>query len=78
MTYHKGIFDFNTTPFVNGYQAVRLVGWGSEERDGEVTNYWLVENMWGKDWGENGVAKVEMGHKDSMLDKFAVTLNPEK
>lgn len=34
--------------------------------------------MWGKDWGDNGVAKVLLGNKDSMLDKFAVTLNPEK
>jgi aminopeptidase C len=43
-----------------------------------VTEYWLVENMWGSDWGENGIAKVELGNKDSMLDKFAVTLNIEK
>ena len=34
--------------------------------------------MWGKDWGEEGIAKVEMDNKDSMLDKFAVAVYPEK
>ena len=78
LTYHKGVFNFNATPFVNGYQVVKIVGWGKHEVDGETTSFWLVENMWGKDWGQDGLAEVEMGNKDSMIDKFTVALYPEK
>merc|ERR1712151_379507 len=34
--------------------AVKIVGWGN--MDGKP--YWVIENSWGEDWGENGYAKI--------------------
>lgn len=31
--------------------SVLCVGWGSQE-DG--SRYWIIQNTWGDDWGENG------------------------
>lgn len=70
----KGVFTFSgDKTALRGFQVVKIVGFGYENNE-ENTKYWLVENLWGEGWGENGLAKVEMGHEDSYLDKFAVTM----
>jgi hypothetical protein len=35
-------------------QAVTIIGWG--KADGK--KYWLVQNTWGKEWGEEGYARI--------------------
>eukprot|EP00929_Paragymnodinium_shiwhaense_P113556 TRINITY_DN81837_c0_g1_i1.p1 TRINITY_DN81837_c0_g1~~TRINITY_DN81837_c0_g1_i1.p1 ORF type:complete len:426 (-),score=95.89 TRINITY_DN81837_c0_g1_i1:376-1653(-) len=37
--------------------AVKVIGWGSMEGK----KYWLIENSWGEDWGEQGYAKILRG-----------------
>eukprot|EP00930_Biecheleria_cincta_P052927 TRINITY_DN3822_c0_g1_i6.p1 TRINITY_DN3822_c0_g1~~TRINITY_DN3822_c0_g1_i6.p1 ORF type:complete len:445 (+),score=113.75 TRINITY_DN3822_c0_g1_i6:76-1410(+) len=37
--------------------AVTIMGWGRSEG----TNYWLVKNSWGANWGEEGYARVAIG-----------------
>merc|ERR1712194_323719 len=39
------------------HHAVTVLGWGKSEGQ----NYWLIENAWGKTWGEEGYARVAMG-----------------
>lgn len=71
---NKGVFTFaGDKTSLRGFQVVKIVGFGTETNE-EKTNYWLVENLWGEGWGDNGLAKVEMGHEDSYLDKFAITM----
>lgn len=57
--------------------AVKILGWG--EMEGKP--YWLLENSWGKDWGERGFAKVVRGgnpeKKESIvLETFMVAGTP--
>merc|ERR1719359_1064230 len=35
--------------------ALKLIGWGTAQ-DGK--NYWIVENSFGKDWGEGGYGQI--------------------
>jgi hypothetical protein len=50
-------------------QAVKIVGWGSEaaSEDGEQVPFWIIENTWGPEWGEQGYAKIHRAHDDSGL-----------
>jgi hypothetical protein len=37
-----------------------IVGWGSDQIDNEVVDYWVVRNSWGESWGNNGYFKMGM------------------
>eukprot|EP00747_Dinoflagellata_sp_TGD_P162189 gnl/TRDRNA2_/TRDRNA2_179517_c0_seq1.p1 gnl/TRDRNA2_/TRDRNA2_179517_c0~~gnl/TRDRNA2_/TRDRNA2_179517_c0_seq1.p1 ORF type:complete len:541 (+),score=133.36 gnl/TRDRNA2_/TRDRNA2_179517_c0_seq1:174-1796(+) len=56
MFYAGGIFTGEEIPpkDKSGGHAVTLVGYGEE--DGE--KYWLVQNSWGEDWGEDGYVRL--------------------
>mmetsp|Transcript_66189 Transcript_66189/g.158312 ORF Transcript_66189/g.158312 Transcript_66189/m.158312 type:complete len:420 (+) Transcript_66189:88-1347(+) len=56
--YESGIFDGCSKDAILGH-AVLLKGYGSQ--DG--TNYWLIQNSWGREWGENGDIRL-LRHDD--------------
>merc|ERR1712139_756571 len=54
--------------------AVKVLGWGT--MSGKP--YWLVENSWGDDWGENGYAKIIRANKQGILEIYMLAGIPQK
>jgi len=71
--YHKA----DEVPRFSGFSAVKIVGWGVENgTDGEPNKgnkYWIIQNSWGDDWGENGYARISMG-QELMFDQYAYSI----
>jgi hypothetical protein len=65
----KGIYKF--TDFLQDIQggkkngaplgghAVVIVGWGEVQDGATLTQYWVVRNSWGFDWGDGGFFRIE-------------------
>jgi len=46
--------------------SVLLVGWGVDQATGE--KFWLVQNTWGSQWGENGYFRIRRGTDESAIE----------
>lgn len=73
LSYKSGVFDPAEQQRLGGMFAVKIVGW---ETNAQGESAWLVDPLWGDDWGERGLARVAMGAADSLIEKFAYTLYP--
>ena len=64
--------------------AVLVVGWGVDKSGKEPKKYWLVQNSWGPDWGEDGYIRVARGENESGIEfqalqaHVATATKPEK
>lgn len=56
MNYKSGVYKHITGELEGGH-AVLLLGWGAEKG----VRYWLLQNSWGVEWGENGYFKMIRG-----------------
>merc|ERR550514_497835 len=84
MVYGSGVYDrmATATPLVDGQRqrvlhAVEFVGWG--KMDGR--SYWLVENSFGEEWGEQGYLRVFGGGeveegKGNVVEQFVFAGTP--
>ena len=59
MQYEGGIYKHVSGGLLGGSHAV-IIGWGVE--DG--TKFWIAQNSWGKDWGEQGYFRIAEGECD--------------
>lgn len=48
--------------------AILLVGYGEVPR----SKYWLLQNSWGHDWGEQGFIRMSRGRDESGIESIAV------
>ena len=61
LTYKSGVYHRTEDAFkFNGQLIVKILGW---EKSESGQSYWIVENTWGEDWGENGYFKAMMQDK---------------
>lgn len=74
LVYESGIFRTQGREAIQGFTVVKVVGWGREEESGE--DYWLIDPMWGGEFGEGGLARVERGKGELFIDKWGVTFYP--
>ena len=78
--YDKGVLDetlcTGASPAL--HHSVIIVGWGVDCGGG--SEYWILKNSWGDNWGENGFGKVKIhpgdhGYGVCLLHYYAVTIN---
>jgi hypothetical protein len=81
LVYSGGIYSHSdaATPVYgsNGkaiLQALTILGWG-RQGGAKGTEYWLVENSWGKAWGEEGYAKIAVG--EVLMEHYVIAGYPE-
>ena len=56
LPYREGSYHRTEDSFkFNGQHIVKIIGW---DRSTEGQDFWIIENVWGSDWGENGYARI--------------------
>jgi len=48
---------------------VTLFGWGT---DTDGTPYWLAQNSWGEEWGEDGYFRIRRGTNEADIEKYGI------
>jgi cathepsin B len=82
LSYKTGIYTKGEdVPKFSGYHTIKIVGWGvedgSEEEPNKGNKYWIIENSWGEDWGQNGYAKVAEG-QNLFFEQYAYSILTRK
>ncbi|XP_067862481.1 tubulointerstitial nephritis antigen-like [Heptranchias perlo] len=55
----------------HGTHSVKITGWGEEQGyDGQIRQYWIAANSWGRSWGENGYFKIARGENECDIETF--------
>jgi cathepsin B len=57
-TYRSGVFTTSSKDYI-GAHAVKITGWGVDINSS--LPYWLVQNSWNREWGEDGYFRIERG-----------------
>ncbi|XP_076239499.1 putative peptidase C1-like protein F26E4.3 isoform X2 [Calliopsis andreniformis] len=59
--------------YESGYHSVRIIGWGEEpSHRGAPLKYWLVVNSWGRNWGEDGLFRIQRGTNECEIESFVL------
>ena len=56
--YKSGVY-YKVTGSLLGYHAVRIIGYGTDATT--KTDFWLIANSWGPNWGEKGYFRMRKG-----------------
>ena len=73
VTYRSGIIDQGTykCPAEGVDIMALLVGYGYDES--RQTDYWIVQNFWGQDWGEKGYFRIRRGIGTCNINSYVFT-----
>jgi len=72
--YKEGVIDIKTNTTQQLNHAVLLVGYGFDEKG----LYWIIQNSWGKNWGDNGFCKIRVEDGDGILLSNIYGVYPSK
>ena len=61
--YKKGVIDIPSRMSEQINHAVLLTGYDRDENG----TYWIIQNSWGKDWGDDGFVKLRARDGDGVL-----------
>lgn len=61
--YKSGVIDININETQQLNHAVLLVGYGFDNSG----LYWIIQNSWGVDWGDNGFCKIRVQDGEGIL-----------
>ena len=74
LIYKSGVYEQEEMKSkLDGIIFVKIVGWETNE-DGSQS--WLIDPMFGREWGIDGVGKVLMGTEESLYDKIGLAVYP--
>ena len=63
-----GIYTYDGISPDKGGHSIVIIGWG-EEND---TKYWLCENSWGREWGDEGYFKIRRGTNECKIEENVI------
>lgn len=58
---------------IDGIIFVKIVGW---ETNDDKTQSWLIDPLFGRDYGIDGLAKIQIGTDESLFDKIGIVMYP--
>ncbi|EPS69258.1 hypothetical protein M569_05509 [Genlisea aurea] len=67
--YKSGVYRHVTGEELGGH-AVKLMGWGVSEEEGE--KYWILANQWNRSWGDEGYFKILRGVNECGIEEAVV------
>lgn len=72
--YKDGVIDVPRNVSRDLNHAVLLVGYDHDEKG----MYWIIQNSWGEQWGDNGFCKVRVKDKEGVLLSHLYGVYPSK
>jgi hypothetical protein len=74
LIYKSGVYKQEENKMkVDGIVFAKIVGWETNE---DKTQSWLVDPLWGREYGYDGLAKIQIGTEESLLDKIGLVIYP--
>jgi len=72
LSYKSGVY-IHQGGKLDGGHAVKLVGWGVENK----VPYWIIANSWNSDWGEDGYFRILRGVNECGIESGVVGGMPD-
>ena len=72
-SYGGGVYENDDIEAYDQLHTVEIVGWGEEQG----RSYWLVQNSFGNEWGENGTMKILRGSNALGIESYATAGMPD-
>ena len=75
-SYESGVYRHSDIAehYDSGYHSVRIIGWGEEPSSHRAPplKYWLVVNSWGRQWGEDGLFRIQKGTNECDIEAYVL------